>query len=164
MKDYSIEYSGEVDSSPSDVTVTFSVVGETSDQIENIPIKNSSWEDYLISKDLEYFSYLNEEANKSSLEETMNSKLDSEPVLDLSKNHNAPLQTFTDYASIEIEEEVVEEVDLGSFYKGMDKSHYVTLKDISDDEYQKNVQKMMTEKLQKPTTTNTKTKKEKKKK
>jgi hypothetical protein len=46
----------------------------------------------------------------------------------------------------------------------MDKSHFVTLKDISDNEYQKNVQKMMTEKLPKPPTTNTKTKKEKKKK
>ena len=93
--------------------------------------------------------------------------LQGDPILDLSKNPSAPLQTFTDYSSIEIEEEVVEEVDLGSFYKGMDKSHFVTLKDISDfsnDEYQKNVQKMTTEKLPKPPTTNTKTKKEKKKK
>ena len=167
MKDYSIEYSGEVDSSPSDVTVTFSVVGETSDQIENIPpvdyISDSLWDFAVNSLDVSNTIGARQESDKLMVD------LQGDPILDLSKNPSAPLQTFTDYSSIEIEEEVVEEVDLGSFYKGKDKSHFVTLKDISDndfsdDEYQKNVQKMMTEKLPKPPTTNTKTKKEKKKK
>lgn len=36
MKDYSIEYSGEIDSGPADVTVSFSIVGETNDYIENV--------------------------------------------------------------------------------------------------------------------------------
>ena len=34
MKDYSIEYMGEIDSGPADVTVSFSIVGETSPMLE----------------------------------------------------------------------------------------------------------------------------------
>jgi hypothetical protein len=163
MKDYSIEYSGEVDSSPSDVTVTFSVVGETSDQIENIPPVDYTY-DSLWDMAVNSLGVSNSIKSRQESDKLIVDLQQGDPILDLSKNPSAPLQTFTDYSSIEIEEEVVEEVDLGSFYKGMDKSHFVTLKDISDDEYQKNVQKMTTEKLPKPPTTNTKTKKEKKKK
>ena len=70
MKDYSIEYSGETDSGPSDISVNFSIVGETNSNREYDNIKENELFQSSI-KDLENQVYtdllddLNETANKA---------------------------------------------------------------------------------------------------
>jgi hypothetical protein len=70
MKDYSIEYSGETDSGPADISVNFSIVGETNSNREYDNIKENELFQSSI-KDLENQVYtdllddLNETANKA---------------------------------------------------------------------------------------------------
>lgn len=66
MKDYSIEYVGEIDSGPADVTVSFSIVGETTPELERDA-----------ERELEFLRNQFELQNLLNLEKTFETALDN---------------------------------------------------------------------------------------
>ena len=61
MKDYTIEYVGEIDSGPSDVTVSFSIVGETSDLQEEMVVRNKNIQNWLENDTEEHYHSISKE-------------------------------------------------------------------------------------------------------
>lgn len=104
MKDYSIEYSGEIDSGSADVSVNFSIVGETNEYYEY-----DNFNDGYVKSDID--SWSDNEIN-TNIDNFFSSGKDSN-LLDLStlSKKQEPLSTI-DPKSIVIEEEEIEELSI----------------------------------------------------
>ena len=97
MKDYTVEYVGEIDSGPADVTISFSIVGETSEwqERERVDLTNTL-DNYLNKQTQEVEDFMSAFEGESS-----------EGYVDCSKTRTEPMKIIK--TDIEIEDEVIEE-------------------------------------------------------
>lgn len=91
MKDYSIEYSGEVDSGPADVSVNFSIVGETNEYYEFDKLK----EDAFFESSQEILSTQIQNDLLDDINESMNRAMDN-MYEDILSKQQTPLSVIND--------------------------------------------------------------------
>ena len=91
MKDYSIEYSGEVDSGPADVSVNFSIVGETNEYYEFDKLK----EDAFFESSQEILSTQIQNDLLDDINESMNKAMDN-MYEDILSKQQTPLSVIND--------------------------------------------------------------------
>ncbi len=102
MKDYSIEYTGEVDSSPADVTVSFSIVGETNENYEYDKVRENA----LFYSSQEILSAQIQNNLLSDIEMSMNKAMDNMHEDILSKQQTSLSVINTDPVDYEMHDSI----------------------------------------------------------